>query len=118
VRRFRRYVYRSVECWGSGVRVTGRRDCDALTISSAVHRIAGGGDFAGRGSRRCGGAVGAQARDQSGDLLPLEVEVRRRWRAERKRLRELEAENDKLKRMYADLALENSTIKEVLNRKL
>jgi len=33
------------------------------------------------------------------------------------RLRELEAENAKLKRMYADLALENTAIKEVLNRK-
>ena len=38
--------------------------------------------------------------------------------AELKRLRELEAENTKLKRMYADLALENAAIKEVLNRKL
>jgi putative transposase len=35
-----------------------------------------------------------------------------------KRLRELEAENSKLKRMYADLALENAAIKDVLNRKL
>jgi putative transposase len=35
-----------------------------------------------------------------------------------KRLRELEAENAKLKRMYADLALENTAIKDVLNRKL
>jgi len=35
-----------------------------------------------------------------------------------KRLRELEAENVKLKRMYADLALENAAIKDVLNRKL
>ncbi len=33
------------------------------------------------------------------------------------RLRELEAENAKLKRMYAELALENSAIKDVLNRK-
>jgi putative transposase len=33
------------------------------------------------------------------------------------RLRELEAENAKLKRMYADLALENSAIKHVLNRR-
>jgi len=33
------------------------------------------------------------------------------------RLRELEAENAKLKRMYADLALENSAIRDVLNRK-
>jgi putative transposase len=33
------------------------------------------------------------------------------------RLRELEAENAKLKRMYADLALENNAIKSVLERK-
>ncbi len=38
--------------------------------------------------------------------------------AELKRLKELEAENAKLKRMYADLALENQAIKAVLNRKL
>lgn len=38
--------------------------------------------------------------------------------AELKRLRELEAENVKLKRMYADLALENTAIKDVLSRKL
>jgi putative transposase len=38
--------------------------------------------------------------------------------ADVKRLRELEAENAKLKRMYADLALENAAIKDVLNRKL
>lgn len=38
--------------------------------------------------------------------------------AELKRLRELEAENAKLKRMYAELALENSAIKDVLSRKL
>ena len=37
--------------------------------------------------------------------------------AELKRMKELEAENTKLKRMYADLALENAAIKEVLNRK-
>jgi putative transposase len=30
---------------------------------------------------------------------------------------ELEAEDDRLKRMYADLALENAAIKDVLNRK-
>ena len=34
-----------------------------------------------------------------------------------RRLRELES-NAKLKRMYADLALENAAIKDVLNRKL
>jgi len=35
-----------------------------------------------------------------------------------RRLRELEGENAKLKRMYADLALENTAIKDVLSRKL
>jgi putative transposase len=47
------------------------------------------------------------------------------WRAkyagasvdELKRLRELEAENAKLKRMYAELALENAAIKDILSRK-
>jgi len=33
------------------------------------------------------------------------------------RMRELEAENAKLKRMYADLALENAAIKDVLTKK-
>ena len=35
-----------------------------------------------------------------------------------KRLKQLEAENSKLKRMYADQAIEIAAIKEVLNRKL
>ena len=38
--------------------------------------------------------------------------------ADVRRLRELEAENAKLKRMYADLALENAANKDVLHRKL
>jgi len=38
--------------------------------------------------------------------------------SELKRMRELEAENARLKRMYADLALENAAIKDVLSRKL
>lgn len=33
-------------------------------------------------------------------------------------MKELEAENAKLKRMHADLALENAAIKDVLGRKL
>lgn len=38
--------------------------------------------------------------------------------SELKRLRELETENARLKRMYAELAMENAAIKDVLNRKL
>ncbi len=37
---------------------------------------------------------------------------------ELQRLKELELENAKLKRMYAELALENAAIKDVLSRKL
>ena len=37
---------------------------------------------------------------------------------ELKKVKELEAENSKLKRMYAELALENAAIKDVLSRKL
>ena len=35
-----------------------------------------------------------------------------------RRVKELEAENAKLKRMYAELALENAAIRDVLSRKL
>jgi len=35
-----------------------------------------------------------------------------------KRLKELETENARLKRMYSDLALENAAIKDLLHRKL
>ena len=35
-----------------------------------------------------------------------------------KRVRELEAENAKLKRMYADLALENTAMKDLIKKKL
>jgi putative transposase len=38
--------------------------------------------------------------------------------AELKRMKELEAENARLKRLYADLALENAAIKDVLSRRL
>lgn len=38
--------------------------------------------------------------------------------SELRRMKELEAENAKLKRMYAELALENAAIKDVLSRKL
>ncbi len=38
--------------------------------------------------------------------------------SELKRIKELEGENTRLKRMYAELALENTAIKDVLQRKL
>jgi len=38
--------------------------------------------------------------------------------SELKRTRELEAENAKLKRMYAELALENTALKDLIEKKL
>ena len=38
--------------------------------------------------------------------------------SELKRIKELEAEHSKLKRMYADLAMENDALKELLEKKL
>ena len=35
-----------------------------------------------------------------------------------RRLRELESENSKLKRMYADLSLENDALKDLISKKL
>lgn len=35
-----------------------------------------------------------------------------------RRLKELEAENSRLKRMYADLSLENETLKDLISKKL
>lgn len=38
--------------------------------------------------------------------------------AELRRIKELEAEHSKLKRMYADLAMENHALKELIEKKL
>jgi putative transposase len=35
-----------------------------------------------------------------------------------RRMRDLEAENSKLKRMYADLSLENQALKDLISKKL
>ena len=52
-----------------------------------------------------------EARHQPRDLFQLEGEVRGCHVADLRRMKELEAEHAKLKRMYADLALENAAIK-------
>jgi putative transposase len=44
----------------------------------------------------------------------VEEQVFRCFASELKRIKDLEAENSKLKRMYAELALENTAIKDVL----
>jgi hypothetical protein len=71
-----------------------------------------------RAGRIAGSRGPPQARHQRGELLPVEEQVRRRSAHELKKIKELEAENARLKRMYAELALENASIKDVLSRKL
>jgi putative transposase len=61
-----------------------------------------------------------QARDQPVDVLQLEVEAAGSGMAasDLKRKKELEAENPKLKRMYAELSLENGALKDLIEKKL
>ncbi|MDA7916364.1 hypothetical protein N9B94_03940 [Verrucomicrobia bacterium] len=40
------------------------------------------------------------------------------WAPELKRIKELEGEHSKLKRMYADLAMENDALKELIEKRL
>jgi putative transposase len=47
----------------------------------------------------------------------MEKQVLRRFNSELKRIKDLEAENSKFKRIHAELALENTAIKDVLSRK-
>ena len=58
-----------------------------------------------------------QIRREEDHLLQVAKQVRSASISDVKRLRELEAVNIQLKRMDADLALENEAIKDVLNRK-
>ena len=84
----------------------------------AVHRIADRGDSQrGRGWRG-GSAVTRKHGISAATYYHWKSKYGGAAVSELKRLRELEAENAKLKRMYADLALENTAIKDVLSRKL
>jgi putative transposase len=58
-----------------------------------------------------------QARDQYGDVLCLEGEVRGMDVSEAKRLKSLEDENAKLKRLLADAMLDNVALKDLLQKK-
>ena len=55
--------------------------------------------------------------DLAGDVLQLEGQVRRDADAEAGRLKELEAENSKLKRVLAEAELEKAALKDLLGRK-
>jgi putative transposase len=59
-----------------------------------------------------------QARDQPVDVLQLEAAGSGMAASDLKRKKELEAENPKLKRMYAELSLENGALKDLIEKKL
>jgi hypothetical protein len=58
-----------------------------------------------------------QARDQHSDIPRLEGEVRRHGCVRAKRLKQLEDENAKLKRLLADAMLDNVALKDLLGKK-
>ena len=82
-----------------------------------VQREPDRGDPERRRGRAAGGRGVPQARHQRADVLRVEEQIRSATVSDLTRMRELEAENARLKRMYADLALENTAIKDVLAKK-
>ena len=83
--------------------------------------VQGESDCWGVGRRRCGAAGGRdlqEARDSNGLYYQWKSKYSGVSVSELKRVRELESENSRLKKMYAELALENTAIKDVLSRKL
>ena len=58
-----------------------------------------------------------QARVLRRELLPLAQQVRRDEVSDAKRLKELEIENGRLKKLLADALLENEVTREVLRKK-
>ena len=59
-----------------------------------------------------------RAGDLGSDLLHLEGKYGGMEAADIRRLKEVEEENGRLKRMYADLALEVAALKDVIAKKL
>ena len=51
-------------------------------------------------------------------VLQVEVEVQRTGVSELSRVKDLEARNDKLKRMYAELAIDNAAITDPIEKEL
>jgi putative transposase len=59
-----------------------------------------------------------QAGDQRGDLLRLEEEIRELTTSELRKMRQMEEENARLKRLVADLTLDKVMLQDLLSRKL
>jgi putative transposase len=104
---------------GLQVDFSGRMICQGGSDEEVeVQRITDCGDLEGGGTRVPVAQVLRQHGISQATYYSWKAKYGGASLAELKRLRELEAENSKLKRMYADLALENAAIKDVLSRKL
>jgi hypothetical protein len=95
-----------------------RESIEVLGRTESVHSEAGRG-------RRSGGGHLPQGRDQPGDLLQLEEEVRRDVAAgyaaaepKAGAANQLEDENGKLRKLVADLSLDREMLQDVIRRKL
>jgi len=54
---------------------------------------------------------------QPWNLLPLEKQIRRHGSVDLRMLREVQEKNDKLKKMFANLSLENAALKDLIVQK-
>ena len=82
-----------------------------------IHRRADQRDPARPGGRCCDGGCVPAARRQLSHVLQMEGQVRRAGLSEAKRLKALEDENLRLKRMLADAMLDNAALKDLLGKK-
>ncbi len=82
-----------------------------------VHGRAGHRDFAGAGSRREGGGPRAQIRVSETTLYNWKAKFGGMDVSEAKRLKALEEENARLKKLLADQMLEAAALRELLSKK-
>src|SRR6266403_127684 len=82
-----------------------------------VHGRADYRDFAGAGGRGEDGRGLRQARDQQRDVLQMEGQVWRSRSDDTKRLKALEDENAKLKKLLAEAMLDNAMLRDIASKK-
>ena len=83
---------------------------------SQVQRGADHRDLEGAAGGAAGGRALPQARDQRRDVLHVALEVWRLEVSEAKRLKALEEENRKLKKLLAEQMLDAATLREMLGK--
>src|SRR5262249_52478991 len=85
--------------------------------ANSVHRRADHWDFAGGGNGCCDDRYLLQTRNLQRNVLQMEGQVRWSGVSDAKRLRALEDENAKLKKLLAEAMLDNPMLKDVASKK-